>query len=65
MKSLTINKLPDLSFDVSEALNQLRINLSFSGPNVKRVMITSSVPNEGKSYISVGLWRSIASVGHC
>lgn len=63
MKSLTINKLPDLPFDVSEALNQLRINLSFSGPNVKKVMITSSVPNEGKSFVAIGLWRSIASVG--
>ena len=63
MKSLTINKLPDLPFDVSEAVNQLRINLSFAGTNVKRVLITSSVPDEGKSFVSVNLWRSIASVG--
>ena len=63
MKSLTINKLPDLPFDVSEAVNQLRINLSFAGTNVKRVLITSSVPNEGKSFVSLNLWRSIASVG--
>ena len=63
MKSLTINKLPDLPFDVSEAINQLRINLSFAGTNVKKVLITSSVPDEGKSFVSVGLWRSIASVG--
>lgn len=63
MKSLTLNKLPDLPFDVSEAINQLRINLSFSGTNVKKILITSSVPNEGKSYVAVGLWRSIASVG--
>ena len=29
MKELEINKLPQLPFDVTEALNQLRINLSF------------------------------------
>lgn len=63
MKSLTINKLPDLPFDVSEAVNQLRINLSFAGTNVQRVMITSSVPNEGKSFVALNLWRSIASAG--
>ena len=63
MKSLTINKLPDLPFDVSEAVNQLRINLSFAGTNIKRVLITSSVPDEGKSFVALNLWRSIASVG--
>lgn len=63
MKSLMINKLPDLPFDVSEAVNQLRINLSFAGTNVKRVLITSSVPDEGKSFVALNLWRSIASVG--
>ena len=45
MKSLTITKLPDLPYDVSEAVKQLRINLSFAGTNVKRVLITSSVPD--------------------
>ena len=63
MKSLTINKLPDLPFDVSEAVNQLRINLSFAGTNVKRVLITSSVPDEGKTFVALNLWRSVASVG--
>lgn len=63
MKSLTLNKLPELPFDVQEAVNQLRINLSFAGTNVKKVLITSSVPNEGKSFVALNLWRSIASVG--
>lgn len=63
MKSLTMNKLPELPFDVSESLNQLRINLSFSSTNVKKVLITSSVPNEGKSFVAIGLWRSVAAAG--
>lgn len=63
MKTLDIKNLPDLSFDVQEALNQFRINLGFCGDNIKKVMITSSVPNEGKSFISVQLWKMMAEVG--
>ncbi len=63
MKTLTISKLPALDFDVQEAVNQLRINLSFAGPDVKTVLVTSSVPNEGKSYVSINLWRALASIG--
>lgn len=63
MKLLNVTNLPDLQFDVQEAINQLRVNLSFAGSDVKTVMITSSVPNEGKSFVSINLWRSLASVG--
>lgn len=63
MKLLTIGKLPDLEFDAQEAINQLRVNLGFTGSNIQTIMITSSIPNEGKSFISLNLWRSFASVG--
>lgn len=63
MKKLEVRKLPELSFDVSEALNQLRINLSFCGTEVKTIMVTSSVPNEGKSFIAMQLWKMIAELG--
>ncbi len=63
MKSLQINNLPDLPFDVTESINQLRVNLSFTGSDIKVIMITSTMPNEGKSFISQGLWRSLAGVG--
>lgn len=63
MKTLQINNLPDLPFDVTESINQLRVNLSFTGSDIKVIMITSTVPNEGKSYVSQGLWRSLAGVG--
>ena len=51
MKELELNKIPDLPFDVTEALNQLRINLGFCGDQIKTIMVTSSVPNEGKSFV--------------
>ena len=63
MKELEINKLPQLPFDVTEALNQLRINLSFCGDQIKVIMVTSSVPNEGKSFIAIHLWRMLAELG--
>lgn len=63
MRELEINKMPELPFNVSEALNQLRINLSFCGDQFKTVMVTSSVPDEGKSFIAVQLWKKMAEVG--
>lgn len=64
MNKIVLNKLPDLPFDVEESINQLRVNLSFSGVNNKVVFVTSTVPNEGKSFICVQLWRSLASIGN-
>lgn len=63
MKSLQINRLPDLPFDVSEAINQLRVNLSFTGSDIKVIMVTSTLPNEGKSFVAFNLWRSLAGIG--
>lgn len=60
MKRLVINNLPELPWDVSEAINELCVNISFEGADAKTVMVTSSVPNEGKSFVSMGLWRALA-----
>lgn len=64
MNTLELKTLPELPFDVTEALNQLRVNLEFCGSDVKTIMITSSTPNEGKSYVALNLWRAIANMGH-
>lgn len=63
MQRMEIKNFPGLSFDVSEALNQLRINLSFCGSDVKNIMITSSVPDEGKSFVAMQLWKMSAELG--
>lgn len=63
MNKLQIGKMPQLPFEVSEAINQLRINLSFCGSDVKTIMITSSTSNEGKSFVTMQLWRMIAELG--
>ena len=63
MKSLTLNRLENYPFEVSESINQLRVNLSFTDKDMKRIVITSAIPNEGKSTISLALWRSLAVIG--
>lgn len=63
MKELHICNMPELPFELSEALNQLRVNLGFCGDQVKTVMVTSSVPGEGKSFVTMQLWKQIAQVG--
>ncbi|MCD8325419.1 MAG: CpsD/CapB family tyrosine-protein kinase, partial [Lachnospiraceae bacterium] len=62
-RTLQVTKLPALPFDVTESLNQLRVNLSFCGSGIKSIMVTSSVPNEGKSFITINLWKMMARSG--
>lgn len=64
MKELTIKYLPELPFAVEESINQLRINLGFCGDQIKTIMITSSIPDEGKSFIGMHLWKMLAAVGN-
>ena len=62
MKKVSI-ELVDLPYSLEEALNRLRINIKFSGHSTKKILVTSSVPNEGKSFISVYLWKMLAEAG--
>ena len=63
MKTLTLSNLEQLPFDVEEALNRLRINIGFCGEKYKKIVITSSTPDEGKSFISANLWRLLSEAG--
>ena len=62
MKKVDI-QLVDLPYSIEEALNRLRINIKFSGHSTKKIIVTSTVPNEGKSFISVYLWKMLAEAG--
>ena len=63
MKSLEIQKLPELPYAVEEAMNRLRINVGFCGKKYKKIMVISSSPNEGKSFIAMHLWKMFAESG--
>ena len=53
----------ELPYAVEEALNRLRINVKFCGKNTKVILVVSSVPNEGKSFVSAHLWKMLAEAG--
>ncbi len=54
---------PELPYVIEEAVNRLRINISFLGKEVRKIMIASSEPNEGKSFVAFHLWDQIARSG--
>lgn len=62
MNQITMD-LPTLPYAVEEAMNRLRVNIKFCGKNTKKILVISSVPNEGKSFISVRLWKMLAEAG--
>lgn len=53
-------KKKELDFKTNEAYKTLRTNIRFSGDDIKVVVLTSSVPNEGKSAVSFNLANSLA-----
>ena len=63
MNKIEISRFPALSFPCAEAVNMLCTNLSFSGENVKRIMITSCHASEGKSFLSMNVLRTMAKLG--
>lgn len=56
----------DPKSNVSEALKSIRTNLQFSSVDhkVKSILITSSMPGEGKSFISANLAIAFAQAGN-
>ena len=63
MNMLSISQFPPLSYPCGEAVNMLCTNLSFSGENVKVIMVTSCHASEGKSYLSMNIMRTMAKLG--
>lgn len=54
---------PQMPYLIEEALNRLRINVSFLGSKIRKIVIISSEPNEGKSFIAMHLWQQMAIAG--
>ena len=58
-----IEVIPELPYSIEESMNRLRINVNFLGSDIRKIMVVSSEPNEGKSFIAMYLWRQMASAG--
>ena len=63
MGFISIGKMPERDYFVQTELDRLRVNIGFLGSEKKVLMITSSEPNEGKSYVSFNLWDELANSG--
>lgn len=51
-------------YNYREAIKTLRTNIQFCGSNIHVIMLTSSMPDEGKSSIALSLAESLAQIGH-
>lgn len=60
MNTTILNESKKLNYSVREAFKTLRTNFLFCGNDIKTVLITSCVKNEGKSTISIELAKSLA-----
>ena len=63
MNKITIGNMPRPDYFVQSEIDRLRVNVGFAGTDKKVILVTSSEPNEGKSYISVNLWNELAKAG--
>lgn len=63
MNQVTVSGLGELPYAMEEAVNRLRINIGFLGQDVHKIMVISTFPNEGKSLVSLQLWRQMANSG--
>lgn len=64
MRTLEFQNFPVLNYEATEGLNTLCTNLAFSGADIKKIMITSSHENEGKSFLSLNVLTIMSSFGY-
>jgi len=63
MQSINIELTASVDFRGYEAYNTLRTNIQFCGKDVKVICITSCIPGEGKSTVSIRLAASLSEGG--
>lgn len=59
---IKLNREP-LSYEITEELNTLRTNVIFAGSDVKTIMLTSCLADEGKSITAMNLAVSLTELG--
>lgn len=63
MNSAKLARLSEETFQTQEAYKTLRTNLQLCGDDYKAIAVTSCLPNEGKSTVSLHLAASLAETG--
>lgn len=63
MKELALNHLPELAPRTVESLNLLRLRLEQTAPDAKIILLTSTIPQEGKTTLALQFWQLLAGLG--
>lgn len=63
MRKCAFRRVDSLDYSGNEALNTICSNLSFMGKDLKKIVITSCNPNDGKSYLALQIARNLARRG--
>lgn len=63
MRTARFGRIDALDYSGIEAMNAICSNLSFAGRNVRRIVLTSCGPGEGKSYLAMQIARNLAGRG--
>lgn len=63
MQKAVINGNLELDYAGSEAINTICSNLMFSGRNIRKVVITSCEPNDGKTFVAMQVVANMAKRG--
>lgn len=64
MRQIHFQNFGELPYAVEEAFNRLMVNVNFTGKDIKTILISSTYPNEGKSFVAAHLWRKLAMAGY-
>lgn len=62
-KRVNFGELPELEYGIKEAFNSLRTNLKFCGKDIKNILITSCMPDEGKTEVTIHLAKAMGEDG--
>ena len=63
MKTVSFGNFPKLDYSAREAVNTLCTNLTFTGDKYRSIMVTSVTAEEGKSFLSIQMMRTLAELG--
>lgn len=63
MQSVSLGQIKEQGYAMKESLRVLKTNIQFCGDDIQTILITSSIPNEGKSTVSMDLGRSFTESG--
>ena len=63
MKKVTIRQSMTLDYAGEEALNTICTNLAFSGRNLRKIVFTSNLQSEGKSWMTMHVLANLAQRG--